>query len=86
MVQREGVPVVHLACEKLAREIAEMISREQKFFSVAIDHNGYGSARASVNVLTDEEYAAALRKAFQDGVAHAHRFAPLHYCPPKETP
>lgn len=67
---RPDRPVIEMATRSLAEQIGSAIARERKFFDINIDHHGYGTAKINAVVMTIEEYAAALNKSFQRGLAH----------------
>lgn len=74
-MQRPDVPVIEMTARNLAEKMAREVVKEQKFFHMHIGHDGYGTMKINAVVMTDEEYAAALRDAFQRGIKHALYFS-----------
>jgi hypothetical protein len=74
--QHESIgEIIHILRSKVARELAEKIVREDKFFVVKIDQ-GYGHHRVDCIVMTEQEYADKLNSQFEKGLQHAQGFMP----------
>ena len=67
--------ITRLVRSKIARELAEKIVHEDKFFSLKID-GIYGSMRTDCIVLTQQEYADFALENFKKGLQHAQGFMP----------
>jgi len=68
--------IMHMVRGRIARELAEKIVREDKFFELHVDKNGYGTMRTDIIVLTQQEYADFAREKFKQGLQHAQGFMP----------
>lgn len=67
--------LLHEIKRKQAHQLAEKILSEDKFFKLDIDKE-YGSMRADVICLTQEEYANILKEKFKAGIQHAQGYMP----------
>lgn len=68
--------ILHLTRTKIARELAEKIIREDKFFELKMIGE-YGSLRTDCIVMTQQEYADFAREKFKQGLQHAQGFMPV---------
>lgn len=78
---RDAIPdgaVISILRDNAARDIAQKIIDESKFFEVKIDKM-FGVLRADVIVLTEQEYVDLMRNQFRKGVDYAHGFMPTSY-------
>ena len=67
--------LVSLIEEQQARNLAKKIISDQKFFDLKISSD-YGSIRADIIVMTNQELADIMREYFRKGVDHAQGFMP----------
>lgn len=67
--------IVHLLREQAARKLALEILSLEKCFSVKLDKD-FGTQRADLIVMTEQEYADLMREQFKKGIHHAQGFMP----------
>jgi hypothetical protein len=67
--------ILNVVRTNIARELAEKIVREEKFFELTVE-NQYWTMRTDCIVLTQQEYADFAREKFKQGLQHAQGFMP----------
>lgn len=67
--------VMHIVRTRIARELAEKILQEDKFFELSVER-GFGTMRTDIIVMTKQEYADFAREKFKQGLQHAQGFMP----------